>query len=137
VTFFVEIVVSHYLTLHTMKSIICPAPYSIEQKEIPAPDPNSGEALIKINRVGICGTDLHAYQGNQPFFTYPRILGHELSGEIEKIEGGANELRIGDQVTVIPYKHCGECQACQAGQTNCCEAISVFGVHEDGGCRIT
>ena len=116
-----------------MKSILCPAPFSLSVSEMPIPALAPKEALVKINRVGICGTDLHAFQGNQPFFSYPRILGHELSGVIKGKGNQVNGLKTGDQVTVIPYKHCGHCQACNAGQTNCCESISVFGVHEDGG----
>ncbi|WP_019908567.1 zinc-binding alcohol dehydrogenase family protein [Paenibacillus sp. HW567] len=94
-----------------------------------------GEAVVRIHRIGICGTDLHAYQGNQPFFSYPRVLGHELAGIIESI--GANEagLRAGDQVSIIPYMHCGECPACLSGKTNCCKNMKVFGVHIDGGMR--
>jgi 2-desacetyl-2-hydroxyethyl bacteriochlorophyllide A dehydrogenase len=88
-----------------------------------------------VKRIGICGTDLHAYRGRQPFFTYPRILGHELSGVIEEIDARDGGFRVGDKVCVIPYLHCGECQACRRGKTNCCENIQVMGVHADGGMR--
>lgn len=116
-----------------MKSIICTAPFSMEKQVVDKPVYQPEEVLIRIQRVGICGTDLHAYQGNQPFFSYPRILGHELSGIIEAKGNKVNDFIEGDQVTIIPYKHCGQCLACKSGQTNCCESISVFGVHEDGG----
>ncbi|MCB0686260.1 MAG: zinc-binding alcohol dehydrogenase family protein [Saprospiraceae bacterium] len=92
--------------------------------------------MIKIKHVGICGTDLHAFAGNQAFFTYPRILGHELSGEIVEIGKDVDSnLRAGDEVVVIPYRYCGKCYACRKGKTNCCSTLSVFGVHEDGGMR--
>ena len=103
--------------------------------DLPEPAAGPGEAVVRIRRVGICGTDMHAFKGNQPYFTYPRILGHELAGTIESI--GANEagLREGDQVAVIPYLHCGTCIACRRGRTNCCVNMRVLGVHTDGGMR--
>jgi len=92
----------------------------------------SGHAILKIKRIGICGTDLHAFEGTQPFFNYPRILGHELAAEIVAIETG-NEFAVGDKVTFSPYFYCGKCIACRNGLTNCCVDIKVFGVHIDGG----
>lgn len=118
-----------------MKSIVCVEPGRFEMRETPVPLPGPGEALVRILRVGICGTDLHAYRGKQPYFQYPRVLGHELSGEIVKINGQDPELAAGDQVCVIPYVHCGECIACRSGKTNCCTRMSVMGVHQDGGMR--
>lgn len=97
--------------------------------------PQPGESLVRIKRIGICGTDLHAYKGNQPFFSYPRILGHELSGIVEQIEGEAKGISVGDQVAFIPYLECGECIACMNGKTNCCTKMRVLGVHTDGGMR--
>ncbi len=93
-----------------------------------------GKAIIKIKRIGICGTDLHAYEGTQPYFNYPRVLGHELAGELVEVDG-AEGFSPGDLVTIIPYFNCGECVACKAGKPNCCAKISVFGVHEDGGMK--
>ncbi|WP_425262801.1 alcohol dehydrogenase catalytic domain-containing protein, partial [Paenibacillus thermotolerans] len=78
----------------------------IEAKE---PFLQQGEDLVRVRRIGICGTDLHAFKGNQPYFTYPRVLGHELSGVIEEIGENAGGLRKGDQVAIIPYMECGEC----------------------------
>lgn len=93
------------------------------------------EVLIKIHRIGICGTDYHAYRGKQPFFSYPRILGHELGAEIIALGADVTSLHVGDKVAVEPYLHCGKCQACKSGKTNCCEQIKVLGVHTDGGMR--
>lgn len=118
-----------------MKSIVCVEPGRLEMREAPVPVPGPGEALVRILRVGICGTDFHAYRGKQPYFEYPRILGHELSGEIVEINGPSPDLTAGDQVCVIPYVHCGECIACRSGKTNCCTRMSVMGVHQDGGLR--
>src|SRR5436190_17636780 len=92
----------------------------------------TSHTILKIKRIGICGTDLHAFEGTQPFFNYPRILGHELAAEIIAIEPG-NEFAVGDRVTFSPYFYCGKCIACRNGLTNCCADIKVFGVHIDGG----
>jgi 2-desacetyl-2-hydroxyethyl bacteriochlorophyllide A dehydrogenase len=90
--------------------------------------------LLKIKRIGICGTDLHAYEGTQPYFNYPRILGHELAAEIIDADGIQN-FQQGEAVTIIPYFNCGHCIACRNGKTNCCVSMQVCGVHIDGGMR--
>ncbi|MBY9078334.1 zinc-binding alcohol dehydrogenase family protein [Paenibacillus sp. HN-1] len=119
-----------------MKGIVCKEIGKFEWREdLPEPALEEGKALVRIRRIGICGTDLHAYQGNQPYFVYPRVLGHELAGVIEAIGDHEAGLRVGDQVSIIPYMHCGECTACLSGKTNCCENMKVFGVHIDGGMR--
>ncbi|APA63195.1 zinc-binding alcohol dehydrogenase family protein [Maribacter sp. 1_2014MBL_MicDiv] len=116
-----------------MKYITCeePGTFTLKDKEAPVAKPN--EATLKIKRVGICGTDLHAYAGNQAFFNYPRILGHELAAEIIAIEPNSKGLKQGDKVVVMPYISCNKCVACKAGKTNCCTNIKVLGVHTDGG----
>lgn len=116
-----------------MKYIVCDEPNKFSLKEKDTPNLESDQALIKIHRVGICGTDLHAYAGNQAFFTYPRILGHELAGEILEINENPHNLKKGDNVIVMPYVSCGTCVACRQGKTNCCSNIKVLGVHTDGG----
>jgi threonine dehydrogenase-like Zn-dependent dehydrogenase len=97
--------------------------------------PGVGEALVRIRQVGVCGTDLHAYQGDQPFFTYPRILGHELGVEVLEIGENEQGLSAGSRCAVEPYFHCGQCPACRRGKPNCCLNLQVFGVHIDGGMR--
>ncbi len=114
-----------------MKYIVCEKPHEFLIKEKPMPIRQKGEALLKIRKIGVCGTDIHAFGGTQPFFEYPRILGHELAAEY--IEGDAAGFKPGDKVTFIPYFHCGKCIACVNGLTNCCANIKVFGVHIDGG----
>ena len=101
--------------------------------------PGPGEALVRVRRVGICGTDLHAFRGRQPFFTYPRVLGHELGVEVLKLGAEVADagLRIGDRCSVEPYLSCGTCIACRRGRTNCCATLQVLGVHIDGGMRDT
>jgi len=118
-----------------MRAIVCEEPGKFSMKEEQKPELVEESAIVRVRRIGICGTDMHAYRGRQPFFTYPRILGHELSGVIEEIGPNDEGLSAGDRVCVIPYLHCGECRACQAGKTNCCENIRVMGVHTDGGMR--
>jgi 2-desacetyl-2-hydroxyethyl bacteriochlorophyllide A dehydrogenase len=88
--------------------------------------------LLKIKRVGICGTDLHAFSGTQPYFTYPRVLGHELAAEVLQ-SSDPDYFKPGDNVTIMPYVNCGDCLACRTGKTNCCVIMQVFGVHRDGG----
>jgi 2-desacetyl-2-hydroxyethyl bacteriochlorophyllide A dehydrogenase len=116
-----------------MRQIVCEQPNQLVYKETDAPVAQSGEALVRIRRIGICGTDMHAYKGNQPFFSYPRVLGHELSGEIVGLGDDAAPFHIGDIVSVIPYMECGVCIACRNGKTNCCTDMLVLGVHKDGG----
>ncbi|WP_027085509.1 zinc-binding alcohol dehydrogenase family protein [Cohnella panacarvi] len=119
-----------------MKGIICEEIESFLMSEmLPEPVLTTGHAIVGIRRIGICGTDYHAYKGNQPFFQYPRILGHELSGVIESIAANEEGFAVGDQVSVIPYMHCGDCVACRRGKTNCCTDMKVLGVHIDGGMR--
>nr|WP_208414774.1 zinc-binding alcohol dehydrogenase family protein [Paenibacillus castaneae] len=104
----------------------------VEQEE-PALQPET--AVVRIHRIGICGTDMHAFKGNQPFFSYPRVLGHELAGIVEQADDPSGSVKIGDQVSIIPYMHCGVCIACRNGKTNCCTDMRVLGVHIDGGMR--
>jgi hypothetical protein len=102
-------------------------------KEIEAPRPRPGEALIRVRHLGVCGTDLHAYEGRQPFFTYPRVLGHEIAAEVVDINGDSADWRPGEACVVLPYLACGGCVSCLQGKTNCCTTLKVLGVHVDGG----
>ena len=85
-----------------MRAIVCERPGQFSMKEIDPPRPKPGEALVRIRRVGICGTDLHAFQGEQPYFTYPKILGHELCGEIAWVGGNSSGFKEGDPVVIVP-----------------------------------
>ncbi|MEA9389950.1 zinc-binding alcohol dehydrogenase family protein [Acerihabitans sp. TG2] len=117
----------------TMMTLVCEEPTKLVYRQRIQPIPAANEALIKIKCVGICGTDIHAWSGNQPFFSYPRILGHEICGEIVGVGNKVFHLHAGQRVAVIPYVACQRCNACRSGRTNCCEKISVIGVHQDGG----
>ncbi|GEO07333.1 alcohol dehydrogenase [Adhaeribacter aerolatus] len=115
-----------------MKTLVCTSPGQFEYSQEESPVLTEGNAIIKIKRIGICGTDLHAYEGTQPYFEYPRILGHELAGELVEFDG-AEGFAIGEAVTFIPYFNCGTCIACRSGKPNCCTSIKVCGVHTHGG----
>ena len=115
-----------------MKALACMQPGELAYITREEPRLTKGTAIIKIRRIGICGTDLHAFEGTQPFFNYPRILGHELSGELVAVDD-APDFRIGEAVTFLPYFYCGQCIACRRGQPNCCSRLQVCGVHIDGG----
>jgi 2-desacetyl-2-hydroxyethyl bacteriochlorophyllide A dehydrogenase len=119
-----------------MKTIVLERPGDFRLVDRPAPSaPGAGEALVRIRRVGVCGSDIHAYKGNQPFFSYPRVVGHELGVEIVAVGPNDAGLAAGDLCAVEPYLHCGRCIACRRGKTNCCVSLQVLGVHADGGMR--
>lgn len=115
-----------------MKTLVCISPRHFEYIDKQQPALLKGHAIIKVNHIGICGTDLHAFEGTQPYFSYPRVLGHELSAEIVEIEN-SSAFKKGDSVTIMPYFYCGRCIACRNGKTNCCVDLKVAGVHTDGG----
>ncbi len=115
-----------------MLTIICDSPGTLSATERPKPTRGEGEVLVRLRRVGVCGTDLHIFTGNQPYLSYPRVMGHELSGIVEEVPV-ASHLTPGDTVSIIPYISCGHCSACRKGKTNCCRNIGVLGVHRDGG----
>ncbi len=118
--------------MDTVRALVCSAPGQLSLTDVAAPEHHVGHALVKPLRVGICGTDYHIFEGKHPFLQYPRIMGHELAVEILSVpEGG--DLKPGDLCTINPYLTCGTCRTCQAGKSNCCENISVLGVHQDGG----
>lgn len=115
-----------------MQALVCrnPGELAVESREKPVAGP--GEALVRVRRVGICGTDYHIYEGKHPFLQYPRVMGHELAAEIVEAPEGSG-FTPGDAVIVNPYLSCGSCVACRQGKTNCCTKIAVLGVHCDGG----
>jgi threonine dehydrogenase-like Zn-dependent dehydrogenase len=114
-----------------MLTVTCENPGTLLAQDRPQPVRQAGEVLIRVKRVGVCGTDLHIFTGNQPYLAYPRVMGHEFSGLVESADD-ASPLAPGDPVYVMPYLSCGDCIACRKGKTNCCVAIQVLGVHRDG-----
>lgn len=116
-----------------MKSVYLQSPNEIKIKEIEKPVRKENEALIKIKSVGICGSDVGAYRGANPLVSYPRIIGHELAGEVLEIGENSKGIKVGDRVIIDPYIYCGKCYPCSLGRTNCCTDLKVLGVHIDGG----
>jgi 2-desacetyl-2-hydroxyethyl bacteriochlorophyllide A dehydrogenase len=119
-----------------MNTLVLEKPGHLAAATAPEPDaPGATDALVRVHRVGVCGTDLHAFRGRQPFFTYPRILGHELGVEVLAIGSSVTHVVVGDRCAVEPYLNCGHCIACRRGKANCCTQLKVLGVHIDGGQR--
>lgn len=119
-----------------MKAILLQQPGHFERIEIDEPaKPGRGEALVRVHRVGICGTDVSGFLGKMPFFSYPRIPGHELGIEVIGVGDGVVNVKSGDRCSVEPYMNCGNCHACRRGASNCCANLKVLGVMTDGGLR--
>jgi hypothetical protein len=115
-----------------MRAISCAAPGELALIDVAKPELKEGWVRVGIRHIGICGTDYHIFEGKHPFLQYPRIMGHELSGVVLDANG-AEDLADGDPVVINPYLPCYHCPACQEGKTNCCETLTVIGVHGDGG----
>src|SRR6476646_8038233 len=108
-----------------MRHILLNAPGELGERQVEMPPSRPGEALIAIKRVGVCGSDFHAFAGRHPIYTYPRVLGHELSGEIVRIPANEMGLHAGDLCAIDHYIYCGRCRACSKGRTNCCEQLRL------------
>lgn len=115
-----------------MKVVVCREPLDLAILERPAPSPRAGEVLVRIRRIGLCGTDYHIFCGRHPYLAYPRVMGHELAGDVLEAPPGS-PLRIGQTVAINPYLACETCVACRKGKPNACAKIQVLGVHADGG----
>ena len=115
-----------------MRAVLCDTPGTLRLIERPRPEPDEGQVVVRVRRMGVCGTDLHIFQGKHPYLEYPRVMGHELAGEVAAVGVGAG-LREGAPVYVMPYLTCGSCVACRQGKTNCCTSLQCLGVHCDGG----
>ncbi|MCM3727427.1 zinc-binding alcohol dehydrogenase family protein [Neobacillus cucumis] len=119
-----------------MKAVQVSKPHELTIQEVEKPHiVNPKDVLVKVKRVGICGSDLHIYHGTNPLATLPRVVGHEVAGEVVEVGPEVANLQVGDHVVVEPIRYCGECYACRKGQPNVCQSLTVFGVHEDGGMR--
>lgn len=119
-----------------MKALSLDAPFNWKQIDVPEPpQPGPVDAVVRVHQVGICGTDLSGYLGKMPFFSYPRIPGHELGVEVVAVGSEVTQVKVGDRCAVEPYINCQKCYACRRGHTNCCEHHQTLGVHCDGGLR--
>jgi len=119
-----------------MKALQLESPKHFKLIDIPEPGkPGPGEAVVRVHRVGICGTDISGYLGKMPFFSYPRIPGHELGMEVVDVGEGVANVRPGDRCSIEPYINDPNSYASRKGRPNCCEKLQVLGVHCDGGMR--
>ena len=117
-----------------MKALQLEKPQAWRRIDIAEPAaPAAGEVLLRVHRIGICGTDISGYLGKMPFFSYPRIPGHELGVEVLAVGAGVTNVAPGDRCSVEPYINCGHCYSCRRGHTNCCETNKTLGVMCDGG----
>ena len=118
----------------TMRVAKLVAPRKIEITQIPFnPSPAANEVVVKVKAVGICGTDLHIYQGHRNDVMLPRVMGHELSGIVINVGKDVKHLAEGDRVVLDPVFSCGKCMSCQKGHQNVCTEVRCFGVQMDGG----
>ncbi|SDF33432.1 zinc-binding alcohol dehydrogenase family protein [Sporolituus thermophilus] len=116
-----------------MKVVCLRAPGDIRIEETNRPERANDHVLIKVRSAGICGSDIGAYRGTNPLVTYPRIIGHEIAGEIVEVAADETMFAVGDRIVLEPYVYCGKCYPCSLGRTNCCENLTVLGVHIEGG----
>jgi 2-desacetyl-2-hydroxyethyl bacteriochlorophyllide A dehydrogenase len=115
-----------------VRALECVRPGELRIAERARPRASPGEVLVRIRRAGVCGTDLHIFEGSHPYLEYPRVIGHELSGEVIESDPGSR-FAAGQQIYIVPYLACGTCVACRRARTNCCQNLRVLGVHIDGG----
>jgi L-iditol 2-dehydrogenase len=118
-----------------MRTAILEKPGKIIFKETEKPVPGTGEVLIKVKRIGICGSDIHAFHGKHPYVSYPFIQGHEFSGEVVETGSNVTDITIGDNVTARPQVVCGKCYSCTHGRYNICDNLKVLGFQADGAAR--
>lgn len=118
-----------------MVTISVREPHSLLVDDRPAPEPGPGEVAIRVQRAGICGSDMHILHGSNPFVVYPRVIGHEFAGVVAALGAGVSGLAVGDHVVADPVMSCGTCYPCRIGRSNVCAKLQVIGVHRDGGFR--
>ena len=115
-----------------MKQQVMTAPGAIEFREVPDPEPKAGEVVVRMRRIGVCGSDIHVWHGKHPFTSYPVTQGHEVSGEIAALGSGVTGFAVGEKVTIEPQVVCGKCHPCRHGKYNLCEELKVMGFQTTG-----
>ncbi|MBM3309984.1 MAG: zinc-binding dehydrogenase [Candidatus Aminicenantes bacterium] len=115
-----------------MKQAIMIRPGELEFRDAPVPVLGKGQVLIRVRRIGVCGSDVHVFHGKHPFTPYPVVQGHEFSGVIEKIGKGVTRLRVGTLVTATPQEVCGTCSPCRRGDYHICDRLKVRGFQAPG-----
>jgi len=116
-----------------MKALVLDGADRFRYEERPRPGCPADHVLVRVDAVCICGSDIHAIRGDQPLFSFPRVIGHEVAGTVEEVGEQAQGFAPGDRVCLMPCIPCGTCRACRAGRTNACKKLRLYGVHEDGG----
>jgi threonine dehydrogenase-like Zn-dependent dehydrogenase len=115
-----------------MQALVMKKPGDVNVESVAEPTPGPGEILLKVKRVGLCGSDLNSYRGRNPLVHFPRILGHEVAATVVHDTPGRPDLAAGTDVTLSPYTSCGRCAACRRGRPNACEFNQTLGVQRDG-----
>lgn len=116
-----------------MRAAIFDAPFALRLAEAPRPEPQPGEALVRVGAAGLCAGDLYIFLGKNPYVSYPRVGGHEIAGTVEALGPDADGPAVGTHVVVEPFIGCGRCYPCRVGKSNCCARLSIVGVHREGG----
>ena len=117
-----------------MKAVYLEKSWNVSLYDAKMPEPKPGETLLRVKAAGICGSDIGTFRGTNGLVSYPRVIGHEIAGEVISIpEDNRGGIRPGDRVIVDPYLYCGHCYPCSISRTNCCVDLKVLGVHVDGG----
>jgi threonine dehydrogenase-like Zn-dependent dehydrogenase len=111
------------MAANRIRALVCDEPGRLTATTRPRPEDKPGHLRLRIEAVGICGTDYHIYDGTQPYLAYPRVMGHELSARA-MADSADGRVKRGDLVVVNPYLTCGTCHACTIGKPNCCENIA-------------
>lgn len=117
---------------NTMIQQVMTAPKKIIFREVPIPEPEAHQVLVKIMKIGICGSDIHVYHGTHPFTSYPITQGHELSAKVVKLGSEVTGLQVGQKVTIEPQVYCGHCHPCTHGKYNLCQSLKVMGFQTTG-----
>lgn len=115
-----------------MKQAVMTSPGKIEFRDVPVPVPGPTEVLVRMKRIGVCGSDIHVYHGKHPLTPYPVVQGHEVSGVVEKLGASVRGLAAGDVVTIQPQVTCGKCYACTHGAYHICDDLKVMGFQTTG-----
>ena len=118
-----------------MKQAVMTAPGKIEFRDVPPPAPAAGQVLVRMKRIGVCGSDIHVYHGKHPYTSYPVVQGHEVSGLVERLGPGVKDFTPGEPVTFQPQVTCGKCYPCQHGQYHICDSLKVMGFQTDGAAQ--
>jgi threonine dehydrogenase-like Zn-dependent dehydrogenase len=113
----------------TLKAVSLQGPEVAQVIELPEPIRCPGELLLRVEMVGLCGTDLNSFRGKNPLITFPRVIGHEIAATVAE---GSTTIPAGTHVTVSPYTSCGSCASCLRGRVNACQNNQTFGVQRDG-----